>query len=86
VFDILKRAADEEGIAHQLQAYGKSSPTDARLLQISRGGVATGLLSVPLRYMHTPSETLSLDDVEATIDLVCAYCRRITPETDFTPW
>jgi putative aminopeptidase FrvX len=86
VFDILKRAADEEGIAHQLQAYGKASPTDARLLQISRGGVATGLLSVPLRYMHTPSETLSLDDVEATIDLVCAYCRRITPETDFTPW
>lgn len=86
VFDILKRAADEEGIAYQLQANGKTSPTDARLLQTSRGGVATGLLSVPLRYMHTPSETLSLDDIEATIELVCAYCRRIRPDTDFTPW
>lgn len=86
VFDIVKRAADEEGIAYQLQANGKTSPTDARLLQTSRGGVATGLLSVPLRYMHTPSETLSLDDIDATIDLVCAYCRRIRTDTDFTPW
>jgi putative aminopeptidase FrvX len=36
--------------------------------------------------MHTPSEVLSLDDVQACIDLVCAYCRRIRPDTDFTPW
>lgn len=86
VFDILKSAADEEGIPYQLQAYGDKSPTDARLIQTSRGGVATGLLTVPLRYMHTPSEVLCLDDVETTIDLVCAYCRRIRPDTNFTPW
>jgi endoglucanase len=48
--------------------------------------VATGLLSVPLRYMHTPFEVLCMDDVEATIRLVCAYCRRVRPDTDFTPW
>ncbi|RWB73929.1 MAG: hypothetical protein EOQ50_15675 [Mesorhizobium sp.] len=40
---------------------------------------------MPLRYMHTPSEVLCLDDVQATVDLVCAYCRRLTPELDFTP-
>ncbi|TIR18254.1 MAG: hypothetical protein E5X34_21935 [Mesorhizobium sp.] len=40
---------------------------------------------MPLRYMHTPSEVLCLDDVQATADLVCAYCRRLTPELDFTP-
>lgn len=86
VLDILKRAAAEEQIPFQLQAYGDKSPTDERLLQTNRGGVATGLLSVPLRYMHTPSEVLCLADVQATIDLVCAYCRRIRPDTDYTPW
>jgi endoglucanase len=86
VFDMLKSAAEENHIPHQLLAYGKSSPTDGRLLQTSRGGVATGVLSVPLRYMHTPSEVVSLDDMQACIDLVCAYCRRVSPDTDFTPW
>jgi endoglucanase len=54
-------------------------------MQVSRAGVATGLVGVPLRYMHTPSETLSLTDVENCARLVAAYCRRITPDTDFTP-
>ncbi|MEQ1956046.1 M20/M25/M40 family metallo-hydrolase [Mesorhizobium yinganensis] len=86
VWRLLREAADDVGIATQPVAEGKASPTDARLLQTSRGGVATGILSVPLRYMHTPSEVMCLDDVQATIDLVCAYCRRITPDIDFTPW
>lgn len=81
VFNLLKGAADP----YQIQAYGDKSPTDARLLQTNRGGAATGLLSVPLRYMHTPSEVLCLADVEATIELVCAFCRDVRPDTDFTP-
>jgi endoglucanase len=48
--------------------------------------MATGLLGVPLRYMHTPCEVLSLKDVEDCARLVTAYCRRIRPDTDFTPW
>ena len=86
VFELLKGAADEQAIPYQLQAYGNKSPTDARLIRTNRGGVATGLLSVPLRYMHTPSEVLCMEDLEATIQLVCAYCRRIRPDTNFTPW
>lgn len=86
VFDLLVAAAEEHNIPYQLQAFGGSSPTDGRVLQINRGGVATGVLSVPLRYMHTPSEVLSLVDVEACINLVCGYCRRVRPDTDFTPW
>lgn len=86
VFELLERAAVEEGIPYQRLAEGSSSPTDARVLQTSRGGVACGVLSVPLRYMHTPSEVLCLDDVQHTIDLVCAYIRRLGPDTDFTPW
>lgn len=86
VFELLLKCAEEAKIPYQIVATGASSPTDGRKLQVNRGGVATGVISVPLRYMHTPSEVLSLDDVQATIDLVCAYMRRVTPDTDFTPW
>jgi endoglucanase len=54
-------------------------------MQLNQAGMATGLLSVPLRYMHTPCELLSLRDVEDCAKLMAAYCRRITPSTDFTP-
>jgi endoglucanase len=86
VFSLLQSAAEEAGIPYQVQAVGGTTPTDARVVQSSRGGVATGLLSVPLRYMHTPSEVMCLDDVQSTIDLACAYCRRLTPGTNFNPW
>jgi len=86
VFKLLKSVAEREGIPYQIQALGSSSPTDARVMQEAGGGVASGVLSVPLRYMHTPSEVVCLDDVRSTIDLVCAYCRELRPETDFTPW
>ena len=69
------------------KAYGSSgaTPTDANALQLNRSGMAAALLSVPLRYMHTPCEVLSLKDVEDTARLLAAYCRRVTPTTDFTP-
>jgi len=86
VFDLLRSAAEMAGIPYQLQATGGTSPTDARMLQSNRGGVATGLLSVPLRYMHTPSEVLCLEDLQSTVDLTCAFCRSLKPDTRFTPW
>jgi endoglucanase len=84
VFKLLVGAAEAAGIPFQVNASPSSSPTDARVLQISRRGVATGLLEVPLRYMHSPSEVLSLTDVENCARLMAAYCRSVTPETDFT--
>ena len=54
-------------------------------MQLSRAGVATGLVSVPLRYMHTPSEIISLDVADQAADLLAAFAQRLTPETDFTP-
>ncbi len=59
--------------------------TDANAMQVSRAGMATGLIGLPLRYMHTPVELCSLKDVEDTARLMAAYCRQVTPETDFTP-
>lgn len=85
VFRLLTEAAREESIPFQVSIFPKATPTDAGAMQISRAGVATGLVGVPLRYMHTPSEMLSLTDVEHCARLVAAYCRRVTPETDFTP-
>ena len=85
VLDLLISAARDKGIAWPQQATGGTSPTDARVVQELQGGVATGVISVPLRYMHTPSEVVSLADIQATIDLVCEYCRRLRPDTDFTP-
>ncbi|MDB5612942.1 MAG: putative aminopeptidase YsdC [Devosia sp.] len=86
VFSLVKKAAEEEGIPYQVQVSPSATPTDAGALQLNRSGMATGLLGVPLRYMHTPGEVLSLTDVENCARLVAAYCRRITPETDFTPF
>lgn len=86
VFQMLMDAALEKNIPHQIQAVGKTSPTDGRNIQDNRGGCATDILSVPLRYMHTPSEIVCLDDIQATVDLACEFCRRVRPDTDFTPW
>jgi endoglucanase len=86
VFDLLCTAAREERIPFQVQVMPGASPTDANAMQLSGPGMATGLLGVPLRYMHTPCEVLSLKDVEDCARLVAAYCRRVRPDTDFTPW
>jgi putative aminopeptidase FrvX len=85
VLKLLVSCAKDKGIPFQRQATGGTSPTDAKELQELWGGVATGIVSVPLRYMHTPSEVVCLDDIQATIDLVYEYCCRLRPDTDFTP-
>ncbi len=73
VFERLVAAARELGIPHQFEADPRPTGTDARSLQISRAGVATGLISIPLRYMHTPSELVDLADVENAVKLVVAF-------------
>jgi endoglucanase len=85
VFRMIVDAAKEAGIAYQVDVAPGGTGTDANAMQISRGGMATGLLGVPLRYMHTPCEILDLTDVENCARLMAAYCRKVTPETDFTP-
>jgi putative aminopeptidase FrvX len=55
------------------------------VLQIAKRGVAAGLLEVPLRYMHTPSEVISLADVENCARLMAGYCRAVARDVDFKP-
>ncbi|HEY3781883.1 MAG TPA: M42 family metallopeptidase [Fimbriimonadaceae bacterium] len=85
VFKMLIDGATEEEIPYQVDVAPGGTGTDANAMQISRGGMATGLLGTALRYMHTPCELLSLTDVENCAKLMAAYCKRVKPDTDFTP-
>ncbi|MGE3777581.1 MAG: M42 family metallopeptidase [Pirellulaceae bacterium] len=70
---------------YQLCAIGRATPNDANMLQVSRSGVATGLVSIPNRYMHSAVETISLDDLDRAADLLAAFAVQLSPEDDFTP-
>ncbi len=83
VFELLYEAAEAEGIPYTIQSSARSTGTDADAFHVSRAGIPTGLLSVPLRYMHSPVETVSLEDAENTARLVAAFARRLTPGTSF---
>lgn len=72
----LIQLAQDENIPYQMEVMSGSSGTNAWPIQIARGGVATGVLSVPLRYMHTPNEVIDLADVDATARLVTAFVRQ----------
>ncbi len=82
---LLMESAEALGITVQVEAEPRGTGTDANAMQLSRAGVATGLVSVPLRYMHTPSEIISLDVADQAADLLAAFAQRLTPEMDFTP-
>jgi putative aminopeptidase FrvX len=83
VYELLLRTAEEEGIPHAFEISTRATRTDADQLHISRGGVPTGLVSIPLRYMHTPCELCSLDDVEACVRLIVGFARRLTREQSY---
>ena len=82
---LLMESAEALGMTVQVEAEPRGTGTDANAMQLSRAGVATGLVSVPLRYMHTPSEIISLDVANQAADLLAAFAQRLTPEMDFTP-
>jgi len=79
IFDLLYETAEAEGIPFTVEVSRGHTNTDADAVYLSRMGVATGLVSVPLRYMHTPVETVDLADIEATVKLLLAFARRLEP-------
>ncbi len=85
VFERLVAAAEEEGIPYQLEAEPSVTGTDARAIQVTRGGIPTGLVSVPLRYMHTPTEVVCLEDLENTIKLITRFALDLTEDLSFVP-
>ncbi len=85
VFEMLATVAEDEGLSYTIQASPKATRTDADGIHLTRRGVPTGLLSVPNRYMHSPNEVVSVEDLFNTAKLIAAFVRRLGPDTDFTP-
>jgi endoglucanase len=68
-----------------LAATGRATPNDANVLQITRAGVATGLVSIPNRYMHSAVETVALDDLDHAAQLLAEFAGSLKPEDQFAP-
>ena len=83
VFELLRDTAEAESIPYTVEASARSTGTDADAFFVSRGGIPTGVVSIPLRYMHSPVEMVELADIERTAQLLAAFARRLDPATDF---
>ena len=81
----LLAAADQHKIPYQLGASGRATPTDANSIQINRAGVAAALVSIPNRYMHSPVEMISLDDIDRAADLLASFVESLPADADFVP-
>ncbi len=77
VFELLHETAEAEGIPFAVEVSRGHTNTDADAVYLSRHGVATGLVSVPLRYMHSPVELADLEDIEQTVQLITAFALRL---------
>jgi putative aminopeptidase FrvX len=86
VNDLLDEVAEAEGIECATEAAGRATGTDADAVHFSRGGVPSAVVSIPLRYMHSPVEVVDLADVEATIKLLTALALRLESDTSLARW
>ena len=84
VFRMLRETAEKRKIPFSLHAAGRETSTDADAIHIAREGVATALVSVPNRYMHSPNELVSIQDLDHAAELIAETCRQVTMSTDFT--
>jgi len=84
VFELLVEAAEGAPIEYSIGASGRRTGTDADAIQISKAGIPTGLVSIPLRYMHSPVEVVDLRDVDAAIELIVAFAGALRPDTDLS--
>jgi endoglucanase len=85
VTERLIATATKNDIPVQLSAIGRATPNDANTIQITRGGVATGLVSIPNRYMHSAVETISLSDIDQAASLLAHFAESLADRDDFTP-
>lgn len=84
VFNLLRSTAETHAIPYALQAAGRNTSTDADAIHIAREGIATAVVGVPNRYMHSPNEMVALEDLDQAATLIAETCRVVNRETDFT--
>ncbi|MEA2210703.1 MAG: hypothetical protein QOF83_651 [Solirubrobacteraceae bacterium] len=83
VTELLYETAEQEGFEFTVESLGRSTGTDADAVNVARGGIPTGLVSVPIRYMHSPVELVSMGDIAAAAKLIAAFARRLQPGMSF---
>jgi endoglucanase len=85
VFERLRDTASAVEIPAQIRGAPRATGTDANAIQLARDGVATGLIGIPNRYMHSPVEVVSLDDLDRAARLLAEFCASVTAQMDWTP-
>ena len=85
VFDLLAATAERHAIPVQLAGSPRATGTDGNAMQISREGVAVGIIGIPNRYMHSPVEVVHLDDLTHAAALLAEFCAAVGPDTTFIP-
>jgi putative aminopeptidase FrvX len=83
VTELLYETAEAEEIPFTMESLGRATGTDADAVHISRTGVPTAVVSVPIRYMHSPVELASLGDIELASKLIAAFAQRLQAGMSF---
>ena len=85
VFSRLARAAEDAGFVVQIQAIPAMTGTDADAIRMSRAGVATGLVSIPNRYMHSPNQIVSRRDLDQAAEIIAVFVAGLSDGDSFLP-
>jgi endoglucanase len=85
VLERLEETARAWEIPVQVRGFPRATGTDANVMQLSRDGVATGLVGIPNRYMHSPVEVVHFDDLDRAARLLAEFCLGVTPTMSWTP-
>ncbi len=85
VYELLLSTAEKHHISYQPEAAPRGTGTDANAIQLSKGGVAAGLVSIPNRYMHSPVELVSINDLESIAKLLAEFILKLDTNTNFIP-
>jgi len=83
VFDLLVAAAESASIPYTISPSARYTGTDADAIHLSRAGIPTAVVSIPLRHMHSPVEMVQLDDVANVAKLIAEFAQRLEPGTSF---
>ena len=85
VYQMLVAAADDAGIAYQIDPQAAGTGTDTDVIQVARAGVATGLVSIPCRYLHTGSEIVSLKDIDEVAEVLSRFVLALNEQSNVIP-
>ena len=85
VFDLLESVAKANDIPVQVRGAPRATGTDGNVMQVSREGVAVGIVGLPNRYMHSPVEVVHLDDLDRAAELLAQFCLTVTADMDWVP-